>query len=397
MNLAAHVLLFDAAPKRTENLQDRLRERGVLAVRLDLARAGGADQALKAADVVVIAVDHERIDEDGDRLAKLLSPLADSGVPTLLWGLPDNHRLAAALPAECLSANVSLDEVVGRLTTMTRYAPLVRRLDGELQHMRRIGQQLQRYFDEIDKEMRLAGRLQQSFLPPSLPQMPRLQGACLYRPASWVSGDVYDVYQIDESHMGIFLADAMGHGTAAALMTMFLRQALFANRVMGKRRRLIEPAEVMKGLNDCLIEQQLPDSQFVTAAFGIIDTTSLELRLARGGHPFPLHINNQGEIRELRQTGGLLGLADLDGDFGEMRVHLEPGDKVIFYTDGAEANFIKSRQPEPVGVEFTANLHAWVKLEAPAFIEAVDRFVDRQEGSLYPVDDVTVVTVGVTA
>jgi sigma-B regulation protein RsbU (phosphoserine phosphatase) len=397
MNLAANVLLFDAAPKRTESLQDRLRERGVLAVRLDLAGTAVPDQALRAADVVVIAIDHERIGQDGDRLAKLLGPLAENGVPTLLWGLPDNHRLDAALPAEHLAANVSLDEVVGRLTTMTRYAPLVRRLDRELQHMRRIGQQLQRYFDEIDKEMRLAGRLQQSFLPSLLPQMRRLQGACLYRPASWVSGDVYDVYQIDEHHVGIFLADAMGHGTAAALMTMFLRQALFANRVMGKRRRLIEPVEVMKGLNDCLIEQQLPDSQFVTAAFGIIDTASLELRLARGGHPFPLHVNNEGEIRELRQTGSLLGLADLDGAFGELRVRLEPGDKVIFYTDGAEAIFVKSRQPKPASVEFTANLHAWAKLEAPAFIEAIDRFVDRQEGSLHPVDDVTVVTLGVTS
>jgi sigma-B regulation protein RsbU (phosphoserine phosphatase) len=153
----------------------------------------------------------------------------------------------------------------------------------------------------------------------------------------------------------------------------------------------------MKGLNDCLIEQQLPDSQFVTAAFGIIDTNSLELRLARGGHPFPLHISNQGEIRELRQTGGLLGLADLDGTFGEVRVHLEPGDKVILYTDGAEGSFIKSRNPEPVGVEFTSSLHAWAKLDAPGFIEAVGRFVDRQEGSLHPVDDVTVVALGVTA
>jgi len=397
MNLAGHVLLLDAAPERTADIRDRLRERDVLAVCLELAQAAGMDQALKAADVVVIVVDHERIDEDGDRLSKLLGTLANNGVPTLLWGLPDNHRLAAASPTECLSANVSLDEVVGRLTTMTRYAPLIKRLDGELQHMQRIGQQLQRYFDEIDKEMRLAGRLQQSFLPQSLPQVPRLQSACLYRPASWVSGDVYDVYQIDENHVGIFLADAMGHGTAAALMTMFLRQVLLASRIMGRNRRLVEPTEVMRKLNDCLIEQQLPDSQFVTAVFGILDTTSLELRLARGGHPFPLHVNGAGEIRELRQTGGLLGLTDLDAEFSEARVRLEAGDKVVFYTDGAEEDFIKSRKPEPIGVEFTSNLHAWVKLDAPGFIEALGQFLDRQEGSLHPADDVTVVALGVTA
>jgi sigma-B regulation protein RsbU (phosphoserine phosphatase) len=397
MNLAANVLLFDAAPERTANIRDRLRERGVLAVRLELARAAGADQALKAADVVVIVADQERIEGGEDYLSKLLGTLATKGVPTLLWGLPDDYRLGAARLGECLSADVSLDEVVGRLTTMTRYAPLIKRLDGELQHMQRIGQQLQRYFDEIDKEMRLAGRLQQGFLPQSLPQAAGLQSACLYRPASWVSGDVYDVYQIDEDHVGVFVADAMGHGTAAALMTMFLRQALFANRVMGRRRRLVEPAEVMKGLNDCLIEQQLPDSQFVTAAFGIIDTTSLQLRLARGGHPFPLHISNKGEIRELRQTGGLLGLTDLDGDFDEVRVDLQAGDKVILYTDGAEGNFIKARQPEPVGAEFTSNLQAWVALDAHEFVEAVGRFLDRQEGSLHPADDVTVVALGITS
>jgi sigma-B regulation protein RsbU (phosphoserine phosphatase) len=388
MESAPHVLLLDAASGRTESVRNRLWERGLPTRCLDLAHTPTAAGDLKTADIVLVSVDQTALNEHQHRLDELLARLSASGVPALVWGLPDNHSRANGAPVECLSASVSLDEIVGRVTTMARYAPLVKRLDRELEHMQRVGQQLQRYFSGIDKEMRLAGRLQCNFLPRSLPQLVRLRSACLYRPASWVSGDVYDVYEIDRRHIGIFIADAMGHGTAAALMTMFLRQALLANHVVGQDRRLVDPPVVMERLNQSLVGLELTDFQFVTAAYAIVDTESGELRLARGGHPFALHIRGD-DIRELRPVGDLLGLPELRAEFGEEHVRLEPGDKVILYTDGAEENLVLSRRPGKV--EFHPHLHVWAKLGAEAFVETLARFLDRQVGSLHPPDDITVI------
>jgi sigma-B regulation protein RsbU (phosphoserine phosphatase) len=271
---------------------------------------------------------------------------------------------------------------------------MMKRLDRELDRIQRVGQQLNRYIGEIDQEMRLAGRLQHDFLPRGLPEARPLRFAALYRPASWVSGDIYDVFRADESHVGVFLADAMGHGTAAALMTMFLRQALVTKRVIGDQHELLGPAEALTTLHNNLATKGLPNQQFVTAAYALIEVQSLTMRLARGGHPYPLHIGGHG-IRELQSPGGLIGLGEIEADFSEQTVQLAPGDKVVFYTDGVEDLLIKGRGADGSSTDYTPLLQTWADLGAEDFTEAVAQHLDGREGSLHPEDDVSVVVLEV--
>lgn len=392
---APRVLLLGSTATRSRDVRDLLQAKGLAATCLGLD-AVPTERVLEAADVLVGILDPREGNSDVDRLQTLLAEMPTDHIPTLLWGVPDDFEGLAGELTECLPANVGLDEVVDRLTALARYAPVVKHLETELQRLRRLGQHLNRYFEEVDQEMRLAGRLQHDFLPGNLPVVGPLSFAQLYRPATWVSGDIFDVFTIDEQHLGMFIADAMGHGTAAGLMTMYLRRALVPRDYQGDTQRIVPPAEVIHKLHDELVRQDLPNAQFVTAAYATIDVRSLDIRLARGGHPYPLHITAAGEIRELCCEGGLLGVNGMDLDFGEYHGQLAPGEKVIFYTDGLEDLFLAARDRQTGVAEFTEPLLNWVRLGADDFVQSLSTHIDRQAGSLNPADDVTVVVAEVT-
>jgi sigma-B regulation protein RsbU (phosphoserine phosphatase) len=187
----------------------------------------------------------------------------------------------------------------------------------------------------MDEQMRLAGRLQQDFLPRRMPQVDPLRFAALYRPAGWVSGDLYDVTRLDETHVGFYVADVSGHGMPAALLTMFIKKALQTKRIFGHAYRLVPPDASLAELNADLCDQDLPSCQFCTAVYGVMDVTSLTLTYAGAGHPEPILIRPDGSVALLRSPGGLLGVFP-DATFPLRHVRLAAGDRVILYTDGLE-------------------------------------------------------------
>ena len=349
----------------------------------------------RAGDLAVIVLDPHRTRDGAGAALDILEGLVKARVPTLVWGLPDDAGLPVAPLVECVPPQASLEEVLARLSTLARYGPLVTRLERELDNLQRLGQQLNRYFGEIDQELRLAGRLQRDFLPAKLPPIPPLSFATVFRPASWVSGDMYDVFRIDEQHVGLFLTDAMGHGVAAGLLTMFLRQALVAKRINGHSYQIVPPAEALANLNACLVRQRLPNCQFVTAIYAVLNIETLELRLARAGHPYPICISADGTLRELPAPGSLLGIPDLPVEFGESRVRLEPGDRLLFYSDGIEDVFLRPDRPADDPDAFGERLHAWSGLSVYNIVRELNQHLDGREGSLHPADDITLLAVEV--
>jgi sigma-B regulation protein RsbU (phosphoserine phosphatase) len=385
-----NVLLFGATQARSRDVCNLLQERGLSANCVGFDPVPDRD-LLRAADVLVCVLDPDDGSQNVDYLTSLLTRAQADSVPALIWGTPTGCQLPDGQLIDWLPADMRMDEVIGRLTALARYAPAIKKMEKELQQLQRLGRHLNRYFDEIDQEMRLAGRLQRDFMPHTLPEVTRLHFAQLYRPAAWVSGDIFDVFAIDDRHVAIFIADAMGHGTAAGLMTMFLRRALVPRQLSGDAEYIVPPAEAIYRLHEGLARQDLPHAQFVTAAYAIIDTESLDVRLARGGHPYPLRVNAAGEISEMRCEGGLLGVAGLEPEFSEHDTCLAPGDKLVFYTDGLEDVFIYPRDPDTGLAEPTSQLRQWATLDADAFVSALTEHLDRQEGSLNPKDDITVV------
>jgi len=288
------------------------------------------------------------------------------------------------------SGSASETELLSRLSTVTRYDVLVRRMEAELETMQRLGKRLNRHFSEVDQEMRLAGRLQRDFLPCLGEPIPGVNFATIFRPAVWVSGDIYDIFRVDENHVAFFVADAVGHGMAASLLTMFIKQAVIPKRIEHRDYRVLDPSDVMGHLNEALVDQTLPNCQFVTACYALLDTRTLKLRYARGGHPYPLLIGAEGKLVELKSSGGLLGLFSGE-EYPVADVQLHAGDKVLVYTDGIELAFPLEDNQSYDSRAYLAEIERLGHLPLAEMIAQMEARLDEQSGSLDPRDDVTVV------
>ncbi len=219
-------------------------------------------------------------------------------------------------------------------------------LNSQLELQQRHDMALRVHMQTMDQEMRLAARLQRDFLPKATPQVGPVHFHTIYCPASFVSGDMYDVMRLDERHIGVYLADAIGHGMPAALLAMFLKRALQVKEISGGDYRLLPPSETMQRLNRALIEQSLDHCTFATAIYGRIDTQTLRLQVARGGHPAALLLRPGEPARAICPDGSLLGVFDED-EYSEQSVQLRRADRVIFYTDGIEVIFSDGQAPDP--------------------------------------------------
>ncbi|MGE5297037.1 MAG: PP2C family protein-serine/threonine phosphatase, partial [Solirubrobacterales bacterium] len=159
------------------------------------------------------------------------------------------------------------------------------------------------FVDSVKEQLRLAGLLQRDFLPAQLPNSDDLQWVVTFLPAEWVSGDIYDVARIDEQHIGFYIADAVGHSMPAALLTMFIKQALVMRQTVDKNYRIFSPAEVMKNLNAKMAGQKLSGYQFATCCYCLLNVKTRQLSFARAGHPYPILLR-QGETPMQLQARG---------------------------------------------------------------------------------------------
>jgi serine phosphatase RsbU (regulator of sigma subunit) len=277
-----------------------------------------------------------------------------------------------------------LDELQEELDQLREEVGLLRRRDQTVHH----------HMQRLDEEMRLAARLQRDFLPKALPRIGPLCFHTLYRPAGYVSGDIYDVTRLDERHIGFFIADAVGHGMPAALLTMFLKRALTTKEIRPDGYRLIPPAEALRHLNTALLEQNLSHATFATALYGIIDIHTLSVTFARGGHPNPILLEHEGELRDIEADGGLLGIFP-DGEFTETTLQLGSGDRLLLYTDGIEVAFTDAKTMDTE--QWRSELHGRRKMATDAMLTDLVRHIDSHGGSLAPKDDLTMVVLDVAA
>jgi sigma-B regulation protein RsbU (phosphoserine phosphatase) len=244
----------------------------------------------------------------------------------------------------------------------------------------------------LDEELRLAARIQQDFLPKFLPQVGRVHFHTLFRPAGYVSGDLFDVMRLDETHVGFFICDAVGHGMPAALLTMFIKRALVTKEIFSAGYRLLDPTETIGRLNSALVDQALTQATYATAMYGVIDTQTLEVRFAKGGHPCPALLRAGGPLEFVDAPGALLGIFP-DEQFTPGQVQLAPGDRLFIYSDGIEVGFCG----EDVGdnTRWQDELRSRQHLPADQILTELSDALDKQAGSLQPKDDLTIIALEV--
>ncbi|QDU33603.1 Phosphoserine phosphatase RsbP [Poriferisphaera corsica] len=254
---------------------------------------------------------------------------------------------------------------------------------------------------KMDEELRLAAQLQREFLPRELPTLRDVSFQVLWRPAGYVSGDIYDVQRLDENHIGFFVADAVGHGVPAALMTMYIKRSLQTKVIdpdSPRGYRILTPSETLAKLNHDMIERQAGKVRFATACCGLINCETNTLQIARAGHPFPMVLKADGANIMIEPEGGLLGVFP-DEIFEQAEVTLNPNDRLLLYSDGFEVAFPQIGTQSSQGrIANEQYLEEFNMLREGHLEEVFDRFcsrLDQQAGSLNQRDDLTVICLAV--
>jgi phosphoserine phosphatase RsbU/P len=256
--------------------------------------------------------------------------------------------------------------------------------------------------DKIHEELNLAAMVQREFLPKRLPDVSGLEFGVLFRPATYVSGDIYDVVKLDEHRVGFFIADAVGHGVPAALLTMVISRSLRMTESSPQGPRLVAPAEAMGRLNAELIRSQRESPRFVTAVYGLIDTQTRRVTLAGAGHPPPLKIGRGGAVERIETDGPLLGVFQ-DEVFHQVSFQLGDDETLLLYSDGFETAFPGESAGggnEQVGRPTLRYVEHFARLAGVDGSGALDEAMtelaaalDRQSGSLHQIDDVTALAI----
>jgi sigma-B regulation protein RsbU (phosphoserine phosphatase) len=298
-------------------------------------------------------------DESGEELIPLVFLTADPSPTVRLTSFE------AGVDA-CLQKPLGPGELVAQVQALLRIKERHDRWQEKAAEMQNTNKRLQQAHQRVNQELELARRIQQSFLPKTLPEVPRARFAVHYRPCGRVGGDFYDLFRLDEQHVGFYVADAMGHGVPASLLTMFLKKAVRTKEIFNNQYRLVPPQEVLQHLNHDLLEQRVVENSFITMVYGLFNSQEGTLRFSRAGHPHPVYVPRDRPPKLLEVPGSLLGV--FETNFAVQVCQLQAGEKALFYTDGTDA---VSFEGHPAGTEsFLACVNRHRTLPIP---ELVDR------------------------
>ncbi len=296
---------------------------------------------------------------------------------------------------QALAAGVDdhLTKPVHRGELMARLA-VARRIVALHQDLGDRNRQLAEANRRMRRDLAAAASAQKALLPGALPDHPGLVLGWRYQPCEECAGDLLSVQRIDAHRIGMFLFDVSGHGVASALMAVQVARVLAALMITATA-----PLTVAQALNATFYS---PGSlRFVTLVYGVLDLRTWRLELVSAGHPAPLLRRAAGAMENHEIVAHPLGLFPAElAQFTTWDVALEPGDRLLFVSDGVlEANgFPEHDLTNPSEAFGAARLeHIWQATGTVSVEDALTTVMDelagwRGRGRLD--DDITALAVG---
>lgn len=244
----------------------------------------------------------------------------------------------------------------------------------------------------IDNQFQTAEIIQSHLLPENIHISDKYEFAVHYQPAYRLGGDYYDFIEVDDDHIGILVADVSGKGIPAGLV-MATTRSLAAVLTRGE----LSPRRVLIQLNNYL-HRLIPENMFVTVSYAVLNKNTREIVCARAGHePLICCFGQKGMCVLGGGKGMVVGMVD-DEIFSQSleneSYQLEPGDMVLFYTDGV------TEAHNPDGEEFGRQrlgriLDTVKELDACNAMECLIHRITRFMEDEAPYDDITLVLIKV--
>ncbi len=197
----------------------------------------------------------------------------------------------------------------------------------------------------------LSGReAQASLIPMHFPDIPNMEIAARFIPSAYVSGDLYDIFRLDEGHVGLFSVDVSGHGIAAALFSVELRQRLSSRLQPGGVLKVPTDAAPFYRINPPERVMEILDrddtlatcNRYFTMVYAIVDLPKGQVAFSRAGHNPPLLIRSDGSAQYQEAGGAPIGLGIPTPARERHSVDLRMGDSFILFSDGINETFSRS-------------------------------------------------------
>ena len=190
----------------------------------------------------------------------------------------------------------------------------------------RLYQQVARDEARLERDLQAAKRIQGALIRPIPSEDYELDIAARYISAREVCGDLYEFLRYGPQQLGIALADVSGKGTAAAL---YGAVAIGVMRSLAPQK--LQPAEMLRQMNQHIGERRI-EGRFMTACFATWQKGRHKFRIANAGQSQPL-LYKDGRCGKIELTGFPLGIFE-EVTYEEWNVTLDPGDVVVFHSDG---------------------------------------------------------------
>ncbi len=179
--------------------------------------------------------------------------------------------------------------------------------------------------ESLDKELAVARDLQKSLLPTEVPASEQVEFSTLFQPSAAIGGDFFDIVHLDSDRVGVVVADVAGHGLPTGLRMAMFKAALEILITENK------PIEVILERLSGMIRGSTQKRYFVTASISIIDFSTGTIAVTNAGHP-PVYRKRGEQVDEILVPGTALGT--LDDTYGRVEAGIQPGDFVVWMSDG---------------------------------------------------------------
>jgi len=240
----------------------------------------------------------------------------------------------------------------------------------------------------MEEELNIARDLQLSMLPSDNPEISKFDIAATSKPAMEVGGDFYDFIDVGKGKDGFIVGDVTGKSVSGALV-MSASRSVF--RMLSEED--LNVAETMVRANK-RIKKDIITGMFVALLYAVLDSESGEVKMCSAGQTQPIYLSAQtGEVELIETVGDTFPLGILDeADYAETTIQLNPGDKIVFYTDGIVEAMDENKNMFGFDrlLEVIGNSAA---MSAEELLQKILTSVDQYAGDVHQHDDLTVIVV----
>ncbi len=240
----------------------------------------------------------------------------------------------------------------------------------------------------VPAELKRAQAIQTRLIPASTPRVDGYDLASYYQPAFAVGGDYFDFLPLDHGKIGMIVADVSGKNITGAMVMMMFRSVF---RMVAPFAR--EPKQAVAEVNRYMAKD-MPPGMFVTAVYAVFDPATHTFQVTNAGHNPPLLWTRDFQVASFLPMGacpiGLLANGGFERRLRQDEVTLEPGDRLLLYTDGVVEAM--NDEDEEFGEKRMLKLvNGFPDVTAHRLVDALVCELDRHRGEAPRSDDITMV------